>query len=241
MPRKEKCLHYIYKTTCIITNKWYIGMHSSDNINDGYLGSGKILKRSLNKHGKDNHKIEILEFCKTRELLFKKEKEIITSDLLKESLCMNLKIGGAGSIGNPKPTGWKMPPMTEEHRKNLTIARNNRDPHSQETKDKMSTAHKGKIRTEEHIKNNTESIRNSKTFKISKQTSEHRALMSQRTSDHWKIKKELGIKNTYTIEGRIKRSFDRLKNFRPHLSDEVLLQMATERIHSRINSTDKYK
>lgn len=46
--------HYIYKTTCTITSKFYIGMHSTDNLEDGYVGSGKRLWYSINKHGKEN-------------------------------------------------------------------------------------------------------------------------------------------------------------------------------------------
>ena len=53
---------YIYKTTNIITHKFYIGMHRTDNMNDGYLGSGVILKRSLKKYGKENHIKEILSY-----------------------------------------------------------------------------------------------------------------------------------------------------------------------------------
>jgi hypothetical protein len=63
MPRKQKRYHYIYKTTCQVTDKFYVGMHSTNNLEDGYLGSGKILGYSIAKHGRENHKREILEFC----------------------------------------------------------------------------------------------------------------------------------------------------------------------------------
>jgi hypothetical protein len=33
----EKKYNYIYKTTNILTNEYYIGMHSTNNLNDGYL------------------------------------------------------------------------------------------------------------------------------------------------------------------------------------------------------------
>ena len=94
MPRRPKKYHYIYKTTNIITNKFYIGMHSTDDVNDGYVGSGKRLWYSINKYGKENHICEILEYLPDRESLRKREEEIVNGDLIKEDLCMNLVIGG---------------------------------------------------------------------------------------------------------------------------------------------------
>ena len=88
--------HFIYKTVCIITNKYYIGMHSTPNLNDGYIGSGKIIKSSILKYGKSLHSFEILEFVDTLESLVLREKEIVNKDLLKDPLCMNLYIGGTG-------------------------------------------------------------------------------------------------------------------------------------------------
>ena len=52
--RKVKNIHYIYKTTCNITGRWYVGMHSTSNENDGYMGSGKRLRYSIRKYGKEN-------------------------------------------------------------------------------------------------------------------------------------------------------------------------------------------
>jgi len=52
MARKEKKIHYIYKITCVVTGRWYIGMHSTININDNYLGSGTTLRHSVSKIGK---------------------------------------------------------------------------------------------------------------------------------------------------------------------------------------------
>ena len=98
MARKEKKYHYIYKTTCIKNEKYYIGMHSTDNLEDGYMGSGKRLRRSLNKYGKENFKFEILEFLPDRETLKERERELINEELLKDSLSMNIKLGGEGGF-----------------------------------------------------------------------------------------------------------------------------------------------
>jgi hypothetical protein len=96
MPRKQKKYHFIYKTTCSITGKYYVGMHSSDNLDDGYLGSGKILGYSRHKYGDENHTREILEYAESREQLRSREKEIVNEELLSDPLNINLKYGGEG-------------------------------------------------------------------------------------------------------------------------------------------------
>jgi len=93
---QRRKFHYIYKTTCIITERFYIGMHSTDNLEDGYIGSGKRLWHSINKHGKENHVCQILEFLPDRKSLAEREKEIVNIELIGEELCMNLKVGGEG-------------------------------------------------------------------------------------------------------------------------------------------------
>ena len=94
MARKQKTIHYLYRTTCLITGRYYIGMHSTNNLEDGYMGSGKRLRYSLRKHGINNHKKEILEFFESRDLLIEAEKNAITEEMLVDRDCMNLAEGG---------------------------------------------------------------------------------------------------------------------------------------------------
>lgn len=98
--RKQKKYHYIYRTTCQITGKFYVGMHSTDTLEDGYLGSGKVLGYSIAKHGRENHKREILEFLQDREALKLREQEVVNEELLNDPLCINLKYGGEGGWEN---------------------------------------------------------------------------------------------------------------------------------------------
>jgi hypothetical protein len=98
MPRKQKKYYYIYKTTNLINGKYYIGMHTTDNLNDGYVGSGKRLWYSINKYGKENFKCEILEMLSDRTSLKEREKELVNEELLKDFMCMNLKTGGVGGF-----------------------------------------------------------------------------------------------------------------------------------------------
>jgi group I intron endonuclease len=95
-----KKYHFIYKTTNLKNGKFYVGMHSTNNLNDGYLGSGKRLKRSIKKYGVENFKLEILEFFDSRELLVEREKQLVNEELLKDTNCMNLKTGGMGGFSN---------------------------------------------------------------------------------------------------------------------------------------------
>lgn len=74
-------------------------MHSTDKMDDGYVGSGKRLWFSINYHGKENHSKEILEYYDTRDELKKREAEIVNEQLLTEELCMNLTTGGGGGNG----------------------------------------------------------------------------------------------------------------------------------------------
>lgn len=87
---------FIYKTINVITGKYYIGMHATSRMRDGYIGSGLILRRSVAKYGRANHKREILEFCNSQSELILRETEIITEELLADPLCMNIRLGGKG-------------------------------------------------------------------------------------------------------------------------------------------------
>jgi hypothetical protein len=98
MARKQKTIHYLYRTTCLVTDRYYIGMHSTHNLDDGYMGSGKRLKASLRKHGVDNHKKEIIEFFESRDLLIEAEKTAITPEMITDRNCMNLMGGGKGGF-----------------------------------------------------------------------------------------------------------------------------------------------
>lgn len=75
-------------------------MHSTFNINDGYIGSGKRLKYSINKYGIENHICEKLEFFSSREELVNREIEIINENLLQDDMCINLALGGDGGNGS---------------------------------------------------------------------------------------------------------------------------------------------
>ena len=55
---------FIYKTTCLVNGKIYIGKHEGSE-SDNYLGSGTVFEFALKKYGRKNFKREILRRCET--------------------------------------------------------------------------------------------------------------------------------------------------------------------------------
>ena len=104
-------------------------MHTTSNLDDGYLGSGNRLKSSIRYYGKGFHKMEILEFLPDRNSLKKRESEIVNEKILKDPMCMNLILGGEG--------GW-----TREQQKKGALAANSKNwknPEFRETMSKISS------------------------------------------------------------------------------------------------------
>ena len=123
MARKEKQFHYLYKITNTKNGKYYIGMHSTHNLDDGYMGGGKRITNSVRKHGKDAHTKEILEYFDDRESLRQKEIEIVNEDLLRDPMCMNINKGGEGGwliewqklgAANANKKNWQDPEFVEK-------------------------------------------------------------------------------------------------------------------------------
>lgn len=123
----QKDYHFTYKTTCLTTGRFYLGLHSTDDLNDNYLGSGRRLISSVKKHGRENHVRVILEEFDTRAAASNAEKKLITPELRKDPLCLNCGPGGLGTIDRPAT--------------------------SEETRAKLSAASKGYIRTKEWREN----------------------------------------------------------------------------------------
>jgi hypothetical protein len=147
MPRKEKKFHYIYKSINLINGKYYIGMHSTNDINDGYIGSGKRLWYSIKKYGKENFKTEIIEMLPNRNSLKEREKEIVNEDVLKDSSCMNMMRGGQGGFISDEQQRWRSFCAGKKSAEKLKTDDEWRIRHSKIASENFKKAHQsGKIR-----------------------------------------------------------------------------------------------
>jgi group I intron endonuclease len=156
---EQRAHHIIYKTICTATNKYYIGMHSTDNLEDGYIGSGQILWRSIKKYGKDLHVCEILEHLPDRKSLIERESEMVNVEIINDPMCMNIRLGGSGNRpgnkaseetkakmsaarkGKPKPVGWAEK-MSEKFK-------DRKDPRSKEGVEAQRAKVTGRVMTDE--------------------------------------------------------------------------------------------
>lgn len=90
--------NYLYQITNLINNKIYIGVHKTDDIDDGYMGSGKVIKYAIEKYGIENFRKDILENFDTYENALAKEAEIVTDEFLQRDDVYNLRRGGTGGF-----------------------------------------------------------------------------------------------------------------------------------------------
>ncbi len=88
--------HYIYQITNLINGKIYVGKHSTENLDDGYMGSGKLLNHAINKHGIENFRKHIVTMCETSEEAFDVERQIVNEQFVAAENTYNLTVGGNG-------------------------------------------------------------------------------------------------------------------------------------------------
>lgn len=86
--------YFTYKTTNIQNGKFYIGVHATNNLNDGYLGSGKYLNDAIQHYGRDSFVREIINFHQSYNEALQEEAKLVTEKLVEDPNCYNLTIGG---------------------------------------------------------------------------------------------------------------------------------------------------
>ena len=88
----------IYKITNLSNQKIYIGKHQTTCIDDGYMGSGKLLKRAIQKYGLDQFAKEILYIFDTEEEMNIAEVTLVSDDFCSRPDTYNICRGGQGGF-----------------------------------------------------------------------------------------------------------------------------------------------
>lgn len=127
----------VYKITNTITGKIYIGAHKTNDLNDGYMGSGKHLKAAIRKYGVDSFSKEILKVCSSSDEMFRMEQQIVDAafreygvvnpsklPFVRKKISLRMKFAYASGKRTSRLTGleFKGKTHTEESKLKISMA-----------------------------------------------------------------------------------------------------------------------
>ena len=93
--REQSDMKYtVYQITNTKNGKIYVGFHKTNNINDGYMGSGKLIKLAIEKYGISAFDKKILGVFDCKEEAEKYEASIVTKEFTLREDTYNIAIGG---------------------------------------------------------------------------------------------------------------------------------------------------
>jgi hypothetical protein len=158
------------------------GMHITDNLDDEYLGSGKVLIQAVKKNGRDSFKKEILYVFDTEFEMREKERELVTDEFCQRKDTYNLLTGGKGGFGYINQTGKNL--RTGNHVSEATRQK------ISENRSGKPSALKGRTLSEEHRKKISEA--NKIAMKKRVMSDSHRTAISNSIAQ-WHKQRNAGV------------------------------------------------
>ena len=201
-------MYYIYLILNKVNGKTYVGQRKSSKewYNDGYMGSGKLLKKAKQKYGIKNFEKFLIQHCYSKEETDKAEKFWISEYRSRGKAEYNIADGGqGGNLGEEvnkklrgENNGFYGKHHSVETRRKLSEAHKGRKfgPLSEETKRKISEAQKGKKHSKERIQKNSESHKGQIPWNKGKKTGSN--------GSHWYNNGEVSVKAKKCPEGFVK-------------------------------------
>jgi hypothetical protein len=144
-------IYIVYKTTNLVNQKIYIGVHHQKFhfpiLFEGYLGSGMALNMAIKKYGKENFIRETLFVYYTSEEAYAKEREIVNKAFIARKDTYNCCGGGMGPSFHSEETKKKLSKIGKTKKGELNSFYDKE--HTEETKQKIGDANRGRKHTEE--------------------------------------------------------------------------------------------
>jgi hypothetical protein len=155
---KMKKYYTVYKIRNSINSKEYIGFHSTNDLKDGYMGSGKLIKKAIEKYGIGAFDKEYLAIFDNKESAEALEKELVNLEYVMGENTYNLSIGGNVTILYGELNGFYGRKHTKET-KSLISKANTGYVHTSEAKQKISESSKLKWLNEDYRKKITDGLK----------------------------------------------------------------------------------
>lgn len=96
----------VYKITNLINGKLYIGVHKTKDLEDDYMGSGKLIGRAKIKYGVENFKKEFIAIFDNPDDMFNMETELVNESFVQDKNTYNIKTGGYGGAVDMQQTEY---------------------------------------------------------------------------------------------------------------------------------------
>ena len=147
--------HIVYRTTNKINGKIYIGKHSTEDLDDGYLGSGTMIRQAVKKYGKENFHREILFAFDDEKDAMQKEAELVSTEFVRKDSNYN-RIEGGGGCGIGEAHGMYGKTHSDETKKIMSEKKKGENhpyygkKRPKEVVEKISKSSLGKKLSEEH-------------------------------------------------------------------------------------------
>jgi len=90
--------YYLYEIKNTVNGKIYMGVHKTKSLDDGYMGSGKVVSNAMRKYGIEQFTKTILETFDNTADMFAREKEVVNDEFLARPDVYNLRRGGTGGF-----------------------------------------------------------------------------------------------------------------------------------------------
>lgn len=103
-----KKYNYVYQITNILNGKIYIGRHSTNNMNDNYMGSGTELMRDMKECGRENFIKDILFVFDNWKDMVDKETELLSEEFVNRDDTYNSTRQGCGLITHTESVRKKL-------------------------------------------------------------------------------------------------------------------------------------
>ncbi len=222
-----KKFYILYKTINKLNGMYYIGAHSTNNLNDGYFGSGKLIKEAIKEFGKENFERITLELFDNADDMFLAENKYITPEIVKDPLSYNQNYGGAGITDDENYTRWGNKEYHDKVANSIKKFANSPEGKKQLSKSAFTRWSDPKFKEKMTLISNSTEVREKHSQAAKKHWEEnYNSIVEKRNTPEYKEMKSKEMKKRYEDE-EFRKKMDESRKDRVWMYSEILRKNTT--------------